>query len=598
MKGIMMKKIKVLVIAPYAGLIDTVQSVAKDFPEIIVDIVDGNMAGGVEVVRKKQNEGYDAIISRGGTTTLVSKAVVIPVIDIEFSAYDIIRIIRTVNSVSNRVAIVGFPEIAESASTVNELLNQNIYVKTINKEEDMESCLIRLRDKGYNLIVGDVIAHTTAQRLNINSVLLASGRESLYKAFKEVLMLHRFQKLTLAHLNIVQEIMNLSSKFIYINDSSGKLLYRNYTDNDNDLIEIKKQIDKFDSDIIQNGKHSACLIQNGYIWNIRGIRITQDDTVLIVYFLDKKCYEDDSYKQAIQIKDVNTIGEGVNYALYGESEKFKNLNETVRLYGEILLPVLIIGETGTGRESIAYFMHKESAKSMQPLIKIDCEKLNGEQYKAEFSSQYNYLFNKNGGTLFLKNIDLLPVETQNDLLIYLNSYSIKQNFRIIASATNDIGILAENGLFNKNLAKIICEIKLCLSPLRERRETIEGLVSLFIHECNIKFGKQVIGVVSKGIEKIKDFEWPNNMIQLKRVVSELVIGTKGSYINLAQVENALNNEIHSTGIQVNKLDLSKTLNEITKNVVKSVLSDENMNQTRAAKRLGISRSTLWRLIKE
>ena len=143
-------------------------------------------------------------------------------------------------------------------------------------------------------------------------------------------------------------------------------------------------------------------------------------------------------------------------------------------------------------------------------------------------------------------------------------------------------------------------LKVQLPSLLERAEDIPYLCTYYINRLNTELGKQIIGFDAKALRAMKNFVWEGNMDQLQRVIQELMLITGSSYISyedtmhLLSQEGALWTSSEKEGFHFN---LDQTLEDINYDIIRQVLREENDNHTRAADRLGISRSTLWRILK-
>ncbi len=139
-----------------------------------------------------------------------------------------------------------------------------------------------------------------------------------------------------------------------------------------------------------------------------------------------------------------------------------------------------------------------------------------------------------------------------------------------------------------------------MPPLRSQKNNISNLSSIYINLLNIKLVKEVIGFEPQALEALENFEWPYNLDQFKRVLCELVTAADSPYIKLESVLDILRREgkyLAPREAQPGKpFELDKTLQEINLIIAKRVLSEENGNQSATAKRLGISRATLWRML--
>ena len=172
-----------------------------------------------------------------------------------------------------------------------------------------------------------------------------------------------------------------------------------------------------------------------------------------------------------------------------------------------------------------------------------------------------------------------------------------QTNRLIFSYTEENGSVPQDELYLYLTETVHC-LQLRLPPLSQRPEDIPTLVGLYINAANVRNGTRVIGLTHGAMLTLQNRVWPRNADQLYQAIGELVINAKSSYISEEQVLALLNREKRQTpAAPESGLDLNRPLEEIIHEVVMRVYEEENMNQTHTAKRLGISRSTLWRMLK-
>ena len=124
----------ILGIAPYDSMRDVMQRTAEGFPDLQLDVYIGDLEQGVNIVKNVATQGYDAIISRGGTATMIRQVTDLPVIEIQLSVYDVLRTIKLAENYSSLYAIVGFPTITESAHTLCDLLRYDVDILTIHPQ--------------------------------------------------------------------------------------------------------------------------------------------------------------------------------------------------------------------------------------------------------------------------------------------------------------------------------------------------------------------------------------------------------------------------------------------------------------------------------
>ena len=148
----------------------------------------------------------------------------------------------------------------------------------------------------------------------------------------------------------------------------------------------------------------------------------------------------------------------------------------------------------------------------------------------------------------------------------------------------------------------LCCLSLYLPPLRQLAERIPTLVNLSLSHLNADMPRQIMGAEPEAMDLLQRFQWPHNYTQFRRVIGELAVTATGPFITAENVRQALKKERHvgvftpNTENAAAPLNLNRTLDEISQDVALRVVAEMGGNQTAAAKRLGISRTTLWRLL--
>jgi len=280
-------------------------------------------------------------------------------------------------------------------------------------------------------------------------------------------------------------------------------------------------------------------------------------------------------------------------------------------------PVLIYGESGTGKQLLSEAIHRMDPKRrFKPFLTVNCAAITGSlaesllfgHRKGAFTGatedRPGYFRAAQGGTLLLDEISELEKTLQPKLLRVFQEGCVlpvgddaerKVDVRVIAACNRPLPVLVEKGEFRLDLYQRLNVIRLNVPPLRDRPEDLDDLISLLIGEIDAKIGKQIAGVTRSAAECIRKYEWFGNEIQLRDVLERAMIMTDEPYIQKKTIESLLSaqkNNINSYGITE-----GMTLDFIEKEIIQYVLRAENMNQVKAAQRLGISRTTLWRKIK-
>ncbi|TNE45707.1 MAG: PAS domain S-box protein [Deltaproteobacteria bacterium] len=239
--------------------------------------------------------------------------------------------------------------------------------------------------------------------------------------------------------------------------------------------------------------------------------------------------------------------------LVGDSSKLKAALHKVELVAQTDTTVLILGETGTGKELIAHSIHELSQRSDRPLVKVNCATLPANLIESElfghergaFTSAYQQRIGRfelaNQGTIFLDEIGDLPLHLQAKLLRVLQEGTFERlggqgtqhvNVRVIAATNHNLLAQVHEGKFREDLYFRLNVFPVQLPPLRERPNDIDQLVWHFIALNNKKMNKQIQQVSSTTMEKLRNYNWPGNIRELENVIERAMILSPGSELEL------------------------------------------------------------------
>lgn len=231
-------------------------------------------------------------------------------------------------------------------------------------------------------------------------------------------------------------------------------------------------------------------------------------------------------------------------AVVGESAVLKSVLQEVQLVAPTDTTVLILGETGTGKELIARAIHERSNRSARPFIRVNCAAIPSSLIASELFGHERGAFtgalqrrlgrfeSANGGTIFLDEIGELPMETQIALLRVLqerefervgSSQSISVNVRIIAATNRDLKAAVIEGTFRQDLFYRLNVFPIRMPSLQERVEDIPLLVEHFVERYAEKAGRVFSTIRMNTIEILQQYDWPGNIRELQNVIERAVI---------------------------------------------------------------------------
>jgi two-component system response regulator HydG len=278
-------------------------------------------------------------------------------------------------------------------------------------------------------------------------------------------------------------------------------------------------------------------------------------------------------------------------------------------------PVLILGESGTGKELVARAIHAKGPWGDQPFVPIDCGALTPTLIESEMFGHVRGAFTgathgRQGllaaageGTVFLDEIVELPVELQSKLLRALQEREIKPvgsnaripvKARIVAATNQDLQAAIKRGTFRDELYFRLNVVSIKLPPLRERREDIPGLVRFFLEKHKANRGG-IMGVSDEAMARLMSYDWPGNVRELENCIQRaLALGTPPEI----RVEHLPTSLQHLAGEPRHDPRTLATLHELEQRAILQALEATKGDRLRAAKLLGIGKTTIYRKLKE
>jgi len=305
-----------------------------------------------------------------------------------------------------------------------------------------------------------------------------------------------------------------------------------------------------------------------------------------------------------------------HHGLLGESPSMQYLFELIENVSQTDAPVLILGQSGTGKELVARAIHEESPRNKKPFIKVNCAALNENLLESELFGHEKGAYTgadrtrigrfeaAHEGTIFLDEIGDIPLSTQVKLLRVLEEKEIERvgnhkpipvDVRIISASNKDMETMIGEGLFREDLFFRINVFPLNCPSLAERLEDIPPIVKNFIDQNRSKGGKQILGLTPEAMEALLAYPWPGNVRELRNAIEYAFVLCSGDWIGkehlppkiaTAGKRSSANPAIGSISWEEDRTNLIQTLRRV------------GGNQSEAARILGVSRVTIWKRIKK
>jgi two-component system, NtrC family, response regulator AtoC len=305
--------------------------------------------------------------------------------------------------------------------------------------------------------------------------------------------------------------------------------------------------------------------------------------------------------------------------LIGESQAMHRIYDTIRQVAPSRATVLIMGESGTGKELIAHAIHNLSNRQKSKFVAVNCAAFPPQLIESELFGHEKGAFTgaierrigrieqAAGGTLFLDEIAEIDSGVQVKLLRALDpgvfervggNQTIKADVRLIAATNRDLPELVREGKFREDLFYRLNVVQIRIPPLRERKEDIPLLATAFLKEISQRDGKPFRPLSPEAMDRLVQYNWPGNVRELKGAIDSGVTLATGPQITLRDLPATVRGETLDLSPRSESKTDQMNLHDNEIRLIMRALEESHGNRTEAAKRLGISRRTLHRRLRE
>ena len=640
MKTITKSIVPVALIAPYSEMAELAKGISREFEKPIAIEV-GDLQEGLDKGRILVEQGTEVIISRGGTAQLLKEQLRIPVVEIKVTAYDILKALQKVPIHGQKIGIIGFGNVIYGSDTLGDILDLDLTVFTIQKEKDVPIKLEEARREKVDIIIGDKVVVFHASKLGQKSVLIESGKESILQSFQEaykILEIVRSEaKKSREYLNTLHQlkaVLDSVDDQIVILDSQDRIqscnpaALRIFNKEENQLKGLPLFL--YPADPLKEMKKKFTPIRQ-HIGFVQGKHLLLDytpietngertGTLIVGRSISKLQQAERKIRNELHLK-----GHVARYTfsdIVSEDENFKRIINRAKSFSSSASTVLILGETGSGKEMFVQSIHNEKFGPERPFVAINCATLPEPLLESELFGYARGAFTgarkegkkglfelAHGGTLLLDEISELPFNLQSRLLRVIEEREIQPigddrvipvDVRIIATTNKDLGREVKEKRFRGDLFYRLNVLQFSVPPLRERGGDVYTLFRHFILRINPKCTKKYL--FCKEVERLLfEYQWPGNVRELRNLVERLATLTNNFNRCLKDVAEWIREELkRPEGIEnVNLEPETRSLNlkEMEQLWIQKICESSTQKRSDLAKLLGISRTTLWKKMK-
>jgi PAS domain S-box-containing protein len=514
---------------------------------------------------------------------------------------------------------------------INDLSSEDVdWIAIQDKAQDL------IDSHGIESIIGDTLVVSKLSFANASVHLITSGKEALLESIDEARHIVRVREEERKVAERFKVVINFVHDGIIAVDEHGLITLMNPIAEAVFNLSSTKVVGQPVEKMIQNTHIDKVLksgraeieqlhkVPTGYVLTNR-VPILVDGKIkgVVATFQEVKKIQDAEQKIRQNLYSKGFVTKYRFKDFITKDEASKQMINVAKNYAKANATVLIEGESGTGKEILAQSIHSDSHRARGPFVAINCAALPTQLLESELFGYVEGAFTgaKKGGklglfelahkgTIFLDEIGDIDSTLQARLLRVLQEKQVMRigsdtiipiDIRVIAATNRDLKELVAKEHFRMDLYYRLNVLNLRTVPLRERKQDFSLLVDHFLREFNNEYGSNVQVLPAEIMEWLSNYCWPGNIRELKNVIERIVIQAEPELplipLTRFMLEDLNSNSTREDFIQPQEDFLAGTLQDIKRKAILAVFREEEYNKTRTAKRLGIDRATIDRLLK-
>jgi transcriptional regulator with PAS, ATPase and Fis domain len=607
-------------LAPDEEMLATAQATLTiAHPDILLER--GLLSAGVRKARTLARDGVEIIITRGGTAVAINEARLgLTVVEVPITGLDMIRALEEARHYGRRIAVIAFPSMIMGIDCLGPILDIDLKCYPIHSEFKAEANVGKAFREGAEVIIGGVIAVQAGKQHNRPCVMIRSGAEGIIQATLEAKRIAEAKRLEKVKSTLFQTVLYYAYEGIISIDQDRQVVTFNPEAERITRIDGKRAIGRKIQDTLPQLKLERLLTTGkdelGQVIDVGRVQIlcnkvpirvqgttlgavaTFQDTGKIQQWeanIRKKIYAEE-HTAVFTFEDI-----------IGSSRQIRHCVAVAEQFAAADSSILISGETGTGKEVFSQSIHNASKRGQQPFVAINCAALPAQILESELFGYVGGAFTgasqkgkpglleiAHGGTLLLDEIAEMDYSLQSKLLRVIQEKKVMRlgsdriqhtDIRIIAATNKNLKQLVTDNRFRADLYYRINVLRLHLPSLRERPEDIEQYAVTFLEKHatqlnrRLRFSRAAIAVLIR-------HPWHGNVRELQNTIERIVAVCRQDTVKADMVLQMMLEDEGAEPYQTSTVE-----------PIRQALVNARGRKAEAAKLLGISRSTLWRRMK-
>lgn len=616
-----------------------------------LEIIVAHMEDAVRIAKKMASQDTEVVIARGTTADLLRHSgLPIPVVEMPISNVEIIESIKKAREASGMddplIGFLGFKNVIVSVKSFLEIMNIKMKLYEIHTTKDTQEQIFQAKRDRVDVLIGGVLSCNMIRAAGMKAVTLESSYESVAESYRQAKEMQRAVTIEKKKLEETNTIFNLVSDAILSIDENYRLTLMNqYAEiifgrefkimKGRPIHEIFGQKEEnMIRKVMETGEEiMGSLVElqgRKYAIRIVPIVLAKRTAGAVVTLHEVNALQK---MEAMVRKGLYQKGNVTQYTfedIKGGSEEIYSAIDTAKNFARLQSNILIIGETGTGKELFAQSIHNASARRNGPFVAVNCGAIPANLMESELFGYVDGAFTgaKKGGkmglfelahsgTIFLDEISEMDMQGQVILLRALQEKQIRRvggdsnipiDVRIIAACNANLYERVKQNKFRKDLYYRLSVLVIKIPPLRERHGDITRLSNYFVEQYNRQFGKDIT-LSAAALRELENFGWDGNIRQLKNFCERITAISDDSNIEGSFIRQQLKNsfefgppeperEPEPSGAGPARREMVVIKGKLfTKAEFDELFEQYHGNREQIAGSLGISRTTLWKYLK-
>lgn len=589
-----MAEYRVLLVSPYPELVEVVGRVSREFPDLDVVVHQGDLSQGLEVALGNMESDFDVIVSRGGTAQMLEDELSLPVVEIDVSAADLLEALAIHNPRGRRCAVVGFSNALDAVREVADFSDFDLDIYDVSFEDELPLVLEDVSAGDYEIVLCDTFSQDACTRRGMDAHLLMSGEKSVAKALRQALdFCERTDALRSQNHVLWQIIRSLPTKTALF-EGSGKLVYANLGEHRQSLLALMRNH--------LGGPMSERLVlhRGRRTYRVSKTSFELEGGLYVAYSVLAQSTPSAESLTGIVRRNRDEVERTYHESVFHAVEAEQGFLPLIAAASRANRPVMLEGEVGTGKARIAELLYLSGSWSRRPFVTIDCPLITEKSWEHLMDSPSSPLYGE-GETLWFKAVHALSLERVRQLVDVMVQTGVCERDHVIISA-NDNPDATETDVVTELVESLRCHV-LTAPPLRRRRD-LRRAVGLFLDSEARQAGIAPPLVTDEAMDLLLAHPWPRNYIELRQVLQRAGATAEDGTMRARDVREALDREGATrfssldTPSETSSIDLLRPLREIERDIVRMVVEKYGGNQTEAARTLGVSRTTIWRILRD